>query len=85
MSKGATTRLRNWAGNNWRTAAGKPTANRDLWKVLSELLGTYAEGGCEISFWAVPRSCNTRADAAAKAACQLESLDGYANANGILV
>ncbi|KAH7013366.1 ribonuclease H-like domain-containing protein [Ilyonectria destructans] len=85
VCKGATTWLRNWAGNNWRTAAGRPAANRDLWEVLSELLGTYAEGGCEISFWAVPRSCNTRADAAAKAACELESPDDFTHVNGILV
>lgn len=85
VCKGATTWLRNWAGKNWRTAAGRPTANRDLWEVLSGLMGTYAEAGCEISFWAVPRSCNTQADAAAKAACRLESSDDYTNVNGILV
>ncbi|KAL6404699.1 putative rnase h domain protein [Ilyonectria robusta] len=85
VCKGATTWLRNWANNNWRTAAGRPTANRDLWEVLSELMGTYAESGCEISFWAVPRSCNTQADAAAKAACTLKSSDDYGNETGVLV
>jgi len=35
---------------------------------LSELMGIMAEGGCEISFWRVPRAKNTGADQAAKAA-----------------
>ncbi|KAH8661758.1 ribonuclease H-like domain-containing protein [Ilyonectria robusta] len=85
VGKGATTWLRNWACNNWRTAAGRPTANRDLWEALSEVIGAFAEGGCEISFWVVPRRWNTRADAAAKVSCRQESREDYTNELGVLV
>lgn len=86
VSEGATVRMRSWARRGWRTAAGSPAANRDLWEALSDVLGTYASGGCEISFWRVPREWNTLADAAAKAAStQLEGSAEYANTVGVLV
>ncbi|KAJ6551157.1 ribonuclease H-like domain-containing protein [Mycena capillaripes] len=85
VGKGATTWVRNWARNGWRTAAGKLAANRDLWEALSELIGAYAEGGCEISFWMVPREWNTLADAAAKAASRLDGGAEYNNTLGFLV
>lgn len=85
VGKGATTWLRGWARNGWRTSAGRPTANRDLWEALSEAMGTYAEGGCEISFWVVPRRWNTQADGAARAACNLQGEDDYVNHDGVLV
>ncbi len=44
--------------------------NRDLWEKLSERMGMYAEGGCEISFCWIPRASNAEADRAAKAAAQ---------------
>lgn len=44
--------------------------NRDLWEKLSELMRTYAEGGCEVSFWRIPRGLNAEADRAAKAAAE---------------
>lgn len=52
------------ASNGWKNAAGKLSANPDLWQELSKLMGRYAEGGCEISFWAILREWNTRVDAA---------------------
>jgi ribonuclease HI len=77
VGKGATTWLRNWSSRGWRTAAGRHVANRDLWDALSEVMGEMANGGCEISFWMVPRRFNTRADAAAKEACLLSSPESY--------
>ncbi|CAH0023959.1 unnamed protein product [Clonostachys rhizophaga] len=77
VTKGATVWIRKWASNGWKTAAGKPTANPDLWKELSKLMGQYAEGGCEISFWAIPREWNTRVDTAAKSACMLGTQEKY--------
>ncbi|KAJ7155801.1 putative ribonuclease H [Mycena filopes] len=79
---GATVRMRNWARNNWRTAGGKKAANRDLWQALSNLMGIYANGGCEISFWIVPRDQNTLADVAAKAAGTLDAQEEYTPALG---
>jgi ribonuclease HI len=83
VGKGATIWMRKWAGAGWCTAAGKPAANRDLWEALSEALGTYAGGGCEISFWTVPRRWNTLADAAAKIGIALKGADKYENVVGV--
>ncbi|KAJ7064685.1 ribonuclease H-like domain-containing protein [Mycena amicta] len=83
VSEGATVWMRNWAGRGWRTSAGRPAANRDLWEALSEVLGEYASSGCEISFWRVPRKWNTLADALAKAATKLQVGEEYTNTVGI--
>ncbi|KAJ7276927.1 ribonuclease H-like domain-containing protein [Mycena rebaudengoi] len=85
VSEGATVRMRNWARRGWRTAAGRPAANRDLWEALSDVLGGYATSGCEISFWRVPREWNTLADAAAKAATELEVSEEFIDSVGVLV
>ncbi|VUC25868.1 unnamed protein product [Clonostachys rosea] len=85
VAKGATQWLRKWANNGWRTATGKPTANRDLWEMLSEMLRWYAEGGCEISFWMVPREWNTRADAFAKAYSKVAGEGEDRQTDGVLV
>ncbi|KAM7205405.1 hypothetical protein V8F20_003174 [Naviculisporaceae sp. PSN 640] len=55
---GATDRLRTWPGRKWKTARGTDVANRDLWERLSELLGQYAAGGCEVKFWRMEREPN---------------------------
>ncbi|KAJ7677930.1 ribonuclease H-like domain-containing protein [Mycena polygramma] len=68
VGKGATIWMRNWALKGWRTAANKPVANRDLWETLSQVMGSYAAGGCEVALWVVPRRWNTLAAAAAKSA-----------------
>jgi ribonuclease HI len=86
VAYGATAWLRSWASRNWRTSGGSPVANRDLWEKLSERMGACAEGGCETSFWRVPRAWNTEADQAAKAAAK----DGgseteYIKTAGVLV
>ncbi|KAJ7677824.1 RNase H domain protein [Mycena polygramma] len=86
VAKGATTWMRNWAANGWRKAGSKRerVVNRDLWEALSELMGAYAAGGCEVSFWVVPRAWNALADAAAKAASQLDGVAKYENTLGFL-
>ncbi|KAK3896982.1 putative rnase h domain protein [Staphylotrichum tortipilum] len=67
---GATAWLRSWAARRWRTSGGSPVQNRDLWERLSARMGMCVEGGCEVSFWRVPRAWNTEADQAAKAAAK---------------
>ncbi|KAF8145764.1 ribonuclease H-like domain-containing protein [Mycena galopus ATCC 62051] len=85
VGKGATTWMRNWAGNGWRTSTGQPVLNRDLWEALSVALGKLANDGCEMSFWMVPRSWNDLADAAAKAGTEMESDEHFTPIYGVLV
>ncbi|VUC20078.1 unnamed protein product [Clonostachys rosea] len=73
--KGATSRMRTWASNNWKEPIGY--LNRDLWEELSRLMGEYASGSCEISFWEVPRHWITRAGEAANDVCTLENVQEY--------
>lgn len=73
------------ASNGWKNAAGKLSANPDLWQELSKLMGRYAEGGCEISFWAILREWNTRVDAASKSACTLGAQEKYVKISLICV
>lgn len=37
LRQGITEWIHKWKKNNWRTAAKKPVANRDLWKEISDL------------------------------------------------
>lgn len=86
VGKGATEWLRSWAGRDWRTSGSKHVANQDLWRALSEALGSYAEAGCEVSFWMVPRQANGKADAAAKAAAARGGgHEEYRNTPGVMV
>lgn len=82
----ATSSLRTWVQKDWRVSSGKPAANKDLWQELSQVMGTFANAGCEISFWKVPRSWNAEADLAAKtAANQGGANDEYTTPAGYLV
>jgi ribonuclease HI len=38
--KGVTSWLKGWKSRGWKTAAGKPVLNQDLWEVLDELSST---------------------------------------------
>jgi ribonuclease HI len=38
--KGVTSWLKGWKSRGWKTAAGKPVLNQDLWEVLDELSNT---------------------------------------------
>ncbi|KAF7299493.1 Ribonuclease H-like protein [Mycena indigotica] len=66
VANGATTWIRTWAAQGWNTTASKSVANRDLWEKLILEMKQYADGGCDVSFWAVPREWNQQADQAAK-------------------
>ncbi|KAF7360061.1 RNase H domain protein [Mycena venus] len=85
VGKGATTWMRTWSRNGWRTSADRPVANRDLWEALSVCLGDLAGQGCEVSFWMVPRHWNTLADAAAKAATEMENDKYFTTIYGAMI
>ncbi|KAJ7356890.1 putative ribonuclease H [Mycena albidolilacea] len=85
VAGGATEWIRIWAGRKWVKSSGSKVQNQDLWELLSAKIGGYAEGGCEISFWSVPRKYNQEADGAATAAAAREGLQSYQKQTGILV
>jgi ribonuclease HI len=70
VAYGVTAWLKTWAARGWRTSRGSRVQNQDLWERLSERMGSFAEGGCEVSFWRVPRAWNAEADQAAKVAAE---------------
>ncbi|KAF8914381.1 ribonuclease H-like domain-containing protein [Gymnopilus junonius] len=61
-----------WQGRRWRTAAGKPLKNNDLWEELIYNIEWMRHRGCEVMFWQIPREWNTKADLAAKKAAGRE-------------
>ncbi|KAJ6508459.1 putative ribonuclease H [Mycena sanguinolenta] len=84
VAKGATEWMRVWAGQGWLTASGTPVKNRDLWEKLNVQLGDHADGGCEVSFWAVPREWNQQADRAAGDGARQEPPQSYTPIMGVL-
>jgi len=65
---GITERLQTWIRRGWRTSAGTPVANADLWKELLERLRVLEGRGCHVQFWQIPREWNEADEYAKKAA-----------------
>jgi ribonuclease HI len=59
-------RIHQWIERGWRTRAGKPVANRDLWEKILGRVRDLEENGCHVQFWLIPRELN-EADEYAKA------------------
>lgn len=68
--EGITENIGKWRQRDWRNAAGKPIANRDLWEKLLSQVNLHAHWGCQIRFWLIPRAQNTVADSMAKYAAE---------------
>ncbi|EFQ28927.1 hypothetical protein CGRA01v4_10397 [Colletotrichum graminicola] len=68
VATGATLWVRGWVEKGWRSSKGRPVKNRDLWEALLRRVKELRGGGCEVSFWRIPREWNTEADRAAKEA-----------------
>ncbi|KAI1321701.1 hypothetical protein F5Y16DRAFT_416735 [Xylariaceae sp. FL0255] len=65
---GATTWVKNWLCNGWKTRAGEPVQNQDLWELFLGEVEKCQEVGIDVELWKIPRDMNKIADAAAKAA-----------------
>ena len=89
---GITSHIRKWVNNGWLNAQRKPVANRDLWERLLERIREFSElglslwrdeprrrgKGFHVQFWQIPRQSNSRADALAKDAANMdEGEDSY--------
>jgi ribonuclease HI len=76
--KGITNWIGTWMRNGWRTSAGKPVLNRDLWEKLLSQVNLHAHWGCKVRFWWIPRAQNECADALARYAAEhLDFSDSY--------
>lgn len=81
---GATTWARRWVVNNWKTSAGSPVKNKDLWQcLLGQFERLHDQGGMKIEFWRIPRKENNIADAAAKLAAEFEERKQFIQLMGI--
>ena len=64
--KGISEWILKWRTNGWKTIAGTPVANQDLWKKLEDQLREMEKKGMLVKFWKIPREWN-EADKYAKA------------------
>ena len=68
---GITERIQKWIERGWKTAAGTPVANMDLWMALLDNLRGLEKEGCHVQFWKIPRELN-EADKYAKQAASVK-------------
>ncbi|KAI1196795.1 hypothetical protein F5X97DRAFT_203174 [Nemania serpens] len=63
---GATEWVKSWVLNGWKTRAGSPVKNQDLWELFLGEVEKCKETGLEVELWKIPREMNEIADAVAK-------------------
>jgi ribonuclease HI len=85
VASGTTEWMRTWTGRKWVTSSSSKVQNKDLWKLLSTKMGECAEGGCEVSFWVVPRKWNEEADRAASEGATRPQIQMYVQQTGAMV
>ncbi|EAW21768.1 RNase H domain protein [Aspergillus fischeri NRRL 181] len=66
--EGATSWIKGWVRNGWRTSRGRPVKNKDLWKCLLGWCEAAAKEKTKLEFWRIPREWNAEADGWAKLA-----------------
>ncbi|QSZ33186.1 hypothetical protein DSL72_002772 [Monilinia vaccinii-corymbosi] len=82
---GITERIHAWIRRGWRTNAGPPVKNQDLWKKLIDQvkkLRTIPPRGTVVSFWRIPREWNV-ADYYAKKGAMLKEAPIYETFTGV--
>ena len=85
IAEGATTWIRSWVRNGWKTSTGAEVKNKDMWEMLLGEIERWDDSGLKIQFWRIPRTLNVMADDAAKqAARKVEDPDEYCEINGVL-
>ncbi|KAM6494651.1 Ribonuclease H-like domain containing protein [Amanita muscaria] len=82
--KGFCENMPKWKSREWRTSAGTPVANKDLWVSLNNMIEFVANDGAQVLFWWIPRRWN-EADKYAKEAardilCYYDALTNLASA-----
>ncbi|EXU95445.1 RNase H domain protein [Metarhizium robertsii] len=85
VAEGATTWIRSWVCNGWKTSNGAEVKNKDMCEMLLGEIERWDDSGLKIQFWRIPRTLNVMADDAAKqAARKVEDPDEYCEINGVL-
>ncbi|KAK8915367.1 Ribonuclease H [Metarhizium anisopliae] len=85
VAEGATTWIRSWVHNRWKTSTGVEVKNQDMWEMLLGEIGRWDDSGVKIRFWRMPRTLNVMADDATKqAARKAEDPDEYCEIKGVL-
>ncbi|KAI0348460.1 ribonuclease H-like protein [Trametopsis cervina] len=72
--RGLTEWFPTWRRNGWRTSAGKPPANLDLFLRLDAQVTTIEQRGIEVGFWHIRREYNGESDELAKVAAEYGAL-----------
>ncbi|MCJ1469239.1 hypothetical protein MMC07_007872 [Pseudocyphellaria aurata] len=67
-------RVQRWKQRNWKTSAGTPVVNKDLWEALLAKLETLDDRGVMVQFWQIPRELN-EADSLAVEGANKENRD----------
>lgn len=67
---GATSWVKGWLRNGWKTRIGDNVKNKDLWELLLGEVERWKGCALDVAFWRIPRELNTYADGAAKEAAQ---------------
>ncbi|GIK01228.1 hypothetical protein Aspvir_005260 [Aspergillus viridinutans] len=86
--EGATSRIKGWVRNGWRTRNGRSVKNKDLWKCLLRWCEDAAttRAKTKLEFWRIPREWNAEADGWAKhAAAQDERATVFVKPTGYLI
>ncbi|RSL84627.1 hypothetical protein CEP52_016391 [Fusarium oligoseptatum] len=68
--EGATSWVKNWVRNGWKTRIRKDVRNKDLWELLLGDVERWKQQKVTVYFWEISREDNADADAAAKEAAQ---------------
>lgn len=71
VALGATTWIKNWESNGWKSSDGDDVKNQDFWKLLLRETRRLQGLGVSTEFWRIPREWNQEADKSAKEAATL--------------
>lgn len=80
--EGATSWVKEWMRNGWRTQSGEAVKNKDLWECLLGEVEKFHDLGMRVCFWRIPRELNGVADEAAKMATEEDEVDRYRDVFG---
>jgi ribonuclease HI len=82
---GATSGMRKWQMNGWKTASRKAVKNRDMWELVIQECDRWSKCGLNVEFWLIPKEQNKLAHKFAKEAAALPASENTTARSGVLV